>query len=392
MEPAAYLLPLIEAEYAAEHTDLTSAARELLRSEIRSSPEKYTRSERSQALVTYANARAHLVRGYDAISDLPDEEFEPEREKLFSETRRALAAAVRLDPLCVDARLLDALLGARTYDDCIRDMLTLEQEARTYLERAHDGFDAENPVLLPQQPAPVGGAANSEGAGGKPTGGGGADMPQDTPAGAPADAPTSAQPATGSGAAHGTEQTPNVPDPVMVGWLHTVDALSQSCIATARYRVAERYARLLLRAQGYPSGAEGTLFLALARLEDEGAFFDAAEMCRKEHGLAVDDSPWFLLSRALLFYKVGKRKQARRAVKDFALRAEGGAYFLGSPVFPAPYFPVRPEPLEPWDLAQQAVYEADGILIDTPDFVPWATAIEEVDRAAEQFAKRNDFL
>ena len=62
-------------------------------------------------------------------------------------------------------------------------------------------------------------------------------------------------------------------DPELIGWLHVVEALSQGCIFTARYRAAASYARTVMRAVGYPNIAVGTLFLALARLEDEDAFF-----------------------------------------------------------------------------------------------------------------------
>ena len=338
MDPSAYLPPIIEAEYTAAHPGLTDDARALLRAEVRTDPGKYAQTDRTRALVAYAAARSRLVRGYNAISDLPDEEFEPKRERLFADARASLHAVLEQDRRCVEARLLDILLGGRTYDDCIRDMLALERETCDYLLESLPGFDPEAPVLVP------------------------------------ADAPAA------------------VPDPVVVGWLHTVESLSQCCIATARYRAGERYARIVLSAAGYPNRAEGTLFLALARLEDEEGFFSAVEHCRDKLGRDVEASPWFLLSRALLFYKLGKYKQARRAVKDFATRCDGGAYFLGSPVFPAPYLPVRPEPRESWDESQQAVFEADGILIDTPDFVQWATSIAEVAQAAEEFGHRTGYM
>lgn len=333
MEPEAYLVPLLEREYTAEHPGLTDDAVELLRAQVVAHPEKYARSDRSRALVAYSAARRRLIRTYDAISDLPDEEFEPKRDALFLETRRALAQAVELDAQCVEARLLDVLLGAPSYDACLSDLLALAHEASEYLSRTHEGFDPEN----------LGSA------------------------GAPAD------------------------DPVLVGLLHTYEAISQSCLATARYRAAEKYARMVMCVDGYPNRAEGTLLLALARLEDEPAFFAAVEECRA-YGKDVDSSPWFMLARGLLFYKVRKYKQARRAMKDFALRSDGGAYFLAAPEYPMPYFPARPEPRESWELAQQAVYEADAVIIDTPDFAVWATSIEEVGQAADRFAKRNGWF
>ena len=121
-------------------------------------------------------------------------------------------------------------------------------------------------------------------------------------------------------------------DPEVVGWLHTVECLAQGCMVTARYKAAARYARIIMRAQGYPNFAVGTLMLALARLEDEEGFFAAAQSNSWRH---LQDSPWYLLGRALLLYKLGRRKNARRALKDFAFRCEGGAVlFLTKPHVP----------------------------------------------------------
>ncbi len=123
-------------------------------------------------------------------------------------------------------------------------------------------------------------------------------------------------------------------DPELIGWLHVVEALSQGCIFTARYRAAASYARTVMRAEGYPNIAVGTLFLALARLEDEDAFFSAA----RDAGEEAEELPWFLLGRAILLYKVGQRRSARRALRDFATRCEGGAFFLINPcIFTARY-------------------------------------------------------
>ena len=147
-------------------------------------------------------------------------------------------------------------------------------------------------------------------------------------------------------------------DPEVIGWLHTVEALAQGCIFTARYRAAASYARTVMRAHGYPNLAVGTLFLALARLEDEDGFFAAA----RDAGEGAEDLPWFLLGRTILLYKLGQRRSARRALRDFAARCDGGAFFLINPTYHDPYLPVRPAALEAWDLSHQAVWEADGII------------------------------
>ena len=52
-------------------------------------------------------------------------------------------------------------------------------------------------------------------------------------------------------------------------------------------------------------------------------------------------------------------------------------------MYQTPYLPCRPEPRDPWDLSHQAVWEADGIISDTPDFAPWANACEDVSQLAQ---------
>ena len=175
-------------------------------------------------------------------------------------------------------------------------------------------------------------------------------------------------------------------EPELVAWLHTLEAISQLCLASARYRAAADYARRVMRAQGYPNLSAGTVLLALARLEDEDGFF----ACAREGAAcgAGEDSPWFLLGRTILLYKLGRRKNARRALRDFAARCDGGAFYLLNPTYLTPYLPVRPPVREACELAHQAVWEADGIIVDTPDFTAWAASVDGVEDASEDFARR----
>ena len=132
--------------------------------------------------------------------------------------------------------------------------------------------------------------------------------------------------------------------------------------------------------------ATPTCLLALARLEDEDGFF----ACAREGAAcgAGEDSPWFLLGRTILLYKLGRRKNARRALRDFAARCDGGAFYLLNPTYLTPYLPVRPPVREACELAHQAVWEADGIIVDTPDFTAWAASVDGVEDASEDFARR----
>lgn len=350
MDPRDYIPAYLERAYATAHDDLTPAARALLHEEVRRDPERYATSEHARALLAYAQTHDRLMRELDRMEDLPDEEFERQRDRLFQEMRRALRSIWTSDHLCVDAQLVDILLADVAPDARLNDLLRLEKETRAYLLESVAGFDLDAPAFWHE------GAVDPAG-------------PDDSPA-------------LPDGPAELTRSNPEV-----VGWLHTLEALSQECLATARYRAAATYARQVMRAQGYPNRAVGTLLLALARLEEEDAFFEAA----RSGGDGVEDSPWYLLGRTLLLYKLGRRKNARRALKDFSNRCDGGAFFLLNPTYMTPYLPVRPEPREGWELSHQAVWEADGIIVDTPDFAAWAASIDGIDRLSEDFARRNGF-
>lgn len=149
-----------------------------------------------------------------------------------------------------------------------------------------------------------------------------------------------------------------VSEPALIGWLHTLEAISQLCMASARYRAAVNYSRRVLKAEGYPTRAAGTVLLALARLEDEDGFFALAHQLEEQMGAdALENSPWYLLARTILLFKTNKMRPATRALREFANRCEGGAFFLLNPMYQTPYLPCRPEPHDPWDLSHQAVWE-----------------------------------
>lgn len=342
MEPSVYIPAYLEREYLRSHPGLTPAARDLLHERIVRQPDEYATDGHARALLSYARARDELLRELDRMEDLPDEEFEPRCEQLFAQTRAQLYSIWQSDRLCVDAQLVDILLANALPDARLNDLLRVERETREHLRGTVPHFDPEAPALWDE----------------------------------------AALAADGRDPAEATRTEPEV-----VSWLHALEALSQECLATARYRAAASYARTVMRAPGYPSGAVGTLLLALARLEDEDGFFDAA----REGGEGTDDSPWFLLGRTLLLYKLGRRRSAKRALRDFSNRCEGGAFFLLNPTYLTPYLPVRPEPRERWERTHQAVWEADGIIVDTPDFTPWAAEVEGIEALAEDFARRNGF-
>ncbi|MDY2777374.1 MAG: hypothetical protein SOU51_03245 [Collinsella sp.] len=345
MDPSRYVPAYLEQAYIDEHDELTPAARELLHDEIARHPETYATSDHARALLSYARTHAHLHAELIRMEGLSDEEFDRKRARLFDETRMELMRIWQGDRLCVDARLLDILLANVPLDDCLVDLIHLEREVRDELVHALGGFDPDVPGFW---------ISSS-----------GSPLPQEESA------------------------LKTATNPVVIGWLHIVEALAQGSIASGRYRAGASYARIVMRSEGYPNLAVGTLLLALARLEDEDAFF--ACIREADPDLHLDDSPWYLLARTILLYKLGRRKNARRALRDFAARCDGGAFFLLNPTYLTPYLPVRPAVSEPWELTHQAIWEADGIIADTPDFVLWAEGVEGVMESSEHFADRNGF-
>ncbi|MBM6943259.1 hypothetical protein [Collinsella intestinalis] len=350
MDPRAYLSAYLERRYLAAHPDLTPAARALVHDDIAARPEKYASEPHAQALLAYMQTHERLCARMATMDDLPDDEFERKRAQLFGEARIAFAHIAERDRLCADAQLCAILLAEVPLDSALADLLKLEETLRSHLTVNVVGFDLEAPHYW--EPASLR--------------------------------------ELGLDAAQRTASEPEV-----VGWLHTVEALSSLCLASARYRAALSYARMVHAAAGYPNHAEGTMLLALARLEDEEGFFsfvhelEASPLAPGD--LAVDDSPWYLLARAILLYKLDKRRAAQRALHDFAARCDGGAFFLLNPTYLDPYLPVRPAPVTSWDLTHQAVWDADGIIADTPDFAAWAEGVDGIFDSSESFAAHNGF-
>ena len=347
MEPRVYIPAYLERLYAEAHPELTEAARELVHKDIAADPGKYAATEHAQALLSYASVRQHLLDELHRIEDLGgDEEFERQRNRLFDEAREDLLKIVRLDALCVDAQLLAIILADTPVDACLGDLMKLEQSTFDYLRQSVNGFDESAPHYWANKMLADGATAASL----------------------------------------------TVAEPAMIGWLHTLEAIAQLCLASARYRAGANYAKRVLKAEGYPTRAGGTVLLALARLEDEDGFFALAHELEDAHGAEwVEGSPWYLLARTILLYKAGKMRPAGRALREFANRCEGGAFFVLNPTYLTPYLPRRPEPREPWDLTHQAVWEADGIIADTPDFAAWAQSCEGFTDLSESFARRYGF-
>lgn len=359
MDPRQYMTAYLERRYLAQHPDLTDAARSLVHDDVAARPEHYAQDDAARALVSYVRTHEHLMGSLDRMEDLPDEEFERKRLQLFDETRAQMHDIAQADRHLIDAQLVEVMLADQGLDACLSDLMKIEAAAREHLEAAVSGFDVEAPHFWR----------------------------------------IDALEATGLTAAELTRS-----EPALVGWLHALEAIAQLCLASARYRAAAQYARRVMRAAGYPNHAEGTVLIALARLEDADGFFAFVRELEERRAQAVsegwvedplipsvDASPWFLLARTLLLYKEGKERPARRALREFSERCDGGAFLLLNPTYINPYLPVRPVVREPWRLTHQAVWEAEGAVYDTPDFVPWAEAVEGIFEASEAFAERHGF-
>ena len=174
-----------------------------------------------------------------------DEEFEQTRNHLFDDTRDELLKIVRVDALAVDAQLLAIILADTPVDACLGDLMKLEATTTDYLQQSVPGFDMEAPHYWANKVLADGVTA--------------ADL--------------------------------TVSEPALIGWLHTLEAISQLCMASARYRAAANYARRVLKAEGYPTRAAGTVLLALARLEDEDGFFALAHQLEEQMGPMPSRTP-----------------------------------------------------------------------------------------------------
>ena len=180
-------------------------------------PHKYAQTEHAQALLSYAGVHRHLLDELRRIEDMgSDEEFEQTRNRLFDDMRDELLKIVRIDAHVLDAQLLAIILADTPVDACLGDLMKLEATTADYLQQSVPGFDMEAPHYWANNVLTDGVTA--------------ADL--------------------------------TVSEPALIGWLHTLETISQLCMASARYRAAANYARRVLKAEGYPTRAAGTVLLS----------------------------------------------------------------------------------------------------------------------------------
>ena len=324
MDPSVYIPAYLSAPTLRRTPNSPDAARELVHNDVSVNPHKYAQTEHAQALLSYAGVHRHLLDELHRIEDMgSDEEFEQTRNRLFDDMRDELLKIVRADAYVLDAQLLAIILADTPVDACLGDLMKLEATTADYLQQSVPGFDMEAPHYWANKVLADGVTA--------------ADL--------------------------------TVSEPTLIGWLHTLEAISQLCMASARYRAAVNYSRRVLKAEGYPTRAAGTVLLALARLEDEDGFCPGPPARGADGADAPRELPGTYSPARSCCSKRTRcaRRHARCASLPTAARAARS--FAEPHVSDAvPSLPARTA--RPWDLSHQAVWEADGIISDTPDFAP----------------------
>ena len=171
-------------------------------------------------------------------------------------------------------------------------------------------------------------------------------------------------------------------------WLRMEAKLADLLVTCACYRPALARCKALLEASPADSqGVRHTAALLLARLEDE-AGLDALDSAFARQG-----STWMHLARAMLLYKLGRLDAAKRALTGLATLCPGAAYYLAYPGYVQPYLPDRP-PFKPGSEQESvfATYEADFLVVDTPDFVTWAQGVPAFASAVSAFGRSHGEL
>lgn len=168
--------------------------------------------------------------------------------------------------------------------------------------------------------------------------------------------------------------------------LRLLASIARTQLETARYRRAlETCERAAVLNPADDIGIRFTWAIALARLEDERGF-DELDARFGRQGNA-----WTHLTRALLLFKLDRMPAARRALRGYASLCRGGAYALLRPTFVEPYLPDRPDvETGSYQEAMMAVHECDPAIMDTPDFLGWASAQDGFTEQAQRFAREND--
>lgn len=171
-------------------------------------------------------------------------------------------------------------------------------------------------------------------------------------------------------------------------WLRIKARAIDLLVQASCYReAARRCEEMLAFAPTDGQGIRHILALVCARLEDE------ERLTQLDCSYGHEGSCWMHIARSVLLYKLGRMDAARRALIGLADLCPGAAYYLAYPSYVPPYLPDRPLYAPGTDQESLlATYEADFLVVDTPEFVTWAQSITRFADAARAFGKSHGEL
>ena len=332
--------------------NLSEHAYEELVLAVRRDPQAFLVDDSDRAYERLGKALAANELSQAEEEFLDDAAYEASRKRRLLKLREGCAAALAMSDECLDARTIQVVLENENPDAALVALEALAHE---------EGLVADGGANE---------AADADGRGDDETDGTLAD------AAANDSEPTTGGPCPG-----------NAWDDVFARpRLRLLSAIARARLETARYKAAIATCEKLVELDSLDHlGARYTWAVALARLEDERGL-DALDAKFGRAGNA-----WIHLARALLMFKLDRMPAARRALRGYASLCEGGAYALLRPTFIDGYLPDRPVfTAGSFEEAALAVHECDAVVMDTPDFIAWATAQDGFAAQAEKFARDHD--
>lgn len=355
--------------------NLSEHAYEELVLAVRRDPQAFLVDDSDRAYERLGKALAANELSQAEEEFLDDAAYEASRKRRLLKLREGCAAALAMSDECLDARTIQVVLENENPDAALVALEALaHEEGLLGGGSANEAADADGTNGAPNSMAAKDGladaAANSDGVG-----------------------PVEEDEALANTTAGGSEPTTGGPCPGNA-WddvfarprLRLLSAIARARLETARYKAAIATCEKLVELDSLDHlGARYTWAVALARLEDEKGL-DALDAKFGRAGNA-----WIHLARALLMFKLDRMPAARRALRGYASLCEGGAYALLRPTFIDGYLPDRPVfTAGSFEEAALAVHECDAVVMDTPDFIAWATAQDGFAAQAEKFARDHD--